>query len=73
MHKQRAEVLEKHGFPLLPHELWDFAKSYILNTPTIHTEAVRRRRKFKHISQWRGPLEITRKLSGTTFERVLLF
>ena len=29
---------------------------------------MRRRRKAKHICQWRGPLRITKKLSNTTFE-----
>jgi hypothetical protein len=36
--------------------------------PPSHSEAVRRRRKAKHICQWRGPLRIESKLSNTTFE-----
>jgi transposase-like protein len=61
----RAEVLNRHGRKLAALKVGDYVK--ILQPPS-HSEAVRRRRKAKHICQWRGPLKITTKLSNTTME-----
>ena len=47
-----------------------YVKIYI---PPSHTEAVRRRRKCKHIFQWRGPLQINKALSDTMFEMISFF
>jgi len=65
MRARRAEVLNKHGRVLKALKVGDYVKKFI---PPSHSEAVRRRRKAKHICQWRGPLRIESKLSNTTFE-----
>jgi hypothetical protein len=70
MRAERARVLNKHGRKLKALKVGDFVKIYV---PPSHSEAVRRRRKAKHICQWRGPLRITKKLSNTTFELVSHF
>jgi len=70
MRKLRADILNKRGRLLKPIKVGDHVKNYV---PPSHGEAVHRRRKAKHICQWRGPLVVTRKLSNTTFELVSYF
>ena len=65
MRARRAMVLNKRGRVLKALKVNDYVKIYV---PPSHAEAVRRRRKAKHICQWRGPLKITEKLSNTTFK-----
>jgi hypothetical protein len=63
--KRRADVLNKHGRELKALKVGDYVKIYV---PPSHGEAVRRRRKAKHICQWHSPLRLTKQLSNTTFE-----
>ena len=72
MRRQRAEVLNSHGRLLQPYVVGQYVKIYI-SLPPSHSEAVRRRRKCKHICQWRGPLQISKALSNTTFEMISFF
>jgi hypothetical protein len=65
MHQLRAVVLNKHGRVLKRLKIGDLVKIYV---PPSHGRAVRRRRKAKHICQWRGPLRIIKRLSNTTFD-----
>ena len=61
----RAKILNVRGRELKALKVGEYVKIYV---PPSHGEAVRRRRKAKHICQWRGPLKISRRLSNTTFE-----
>ena len=61
----RAAILNKCGRQFNALKVGDCVKNYV---PPSHAEAVRRRRKAKHICQWRGPLKIIEKVSGTTFK-----
>jgi hypothetical protein len=70
MYSRRDEVLNTHGRVLKALKVGDHVKIFI---PPSHSEAVRRRRKAKHICQWRGPLQIKSKLSNTIFELSLFF
>ena len=65
MRKLRADMLNEKGRLSKPFVVGDHVKIYV---PPSQGEAMRRRRKAKHICQWRGPLIITTKLSNTTFE-----
>ena len=65
MRQKRADILNKRGRLFKPFKIGDQVKIFV---PPSHGEAVRRRRKAKHICQWRGPLTINTKLSNTTFE-----
>ena len=70
MRQLRAAVLNKHGRVLKHLKIEDLVKIYV---PPNHGEAVRRRRKAKHICQWRGPLRIIKRISNTTFELASYF
>lgn len=59
-----ADVLNKHGRRLKQLVKGDYVKIY---APPSHKEAVDRRRKQKHIVQWRGPMLIEEKMSNTCF------
>ena len=59
-----ADALNKHGRRLKQLVKGDYVKIY---APPSHKEAVDRRRKQKHIVQWRGPMLIEEKMSNTCF------
>ena len=59
-----ASVLNKHGRVLKSLKVGDYVKIYL---PPGHHTAIKRNRKQKHMPQWRGPMEITEKLSPTRF------
>ena len=63
MRERRAATLNKRGRKLRELQVGDYVKMYI---PPGHVEAVRRKRKAKHIVQFRGPLRIDERPSGTT-------
>ena len=65
MRAKRAEILKSCGRELKSLKVGQYVKIYV---PPSQGEAVRRRRKAKHICQWRGPLQISKRLSNTTFE-----
>ena len=63
MRAERAAALNKRGRVLKPLEVGNYVKIY---APPSHEEALRRKRKAKHIHQFRGPLKILSKPSATT-------
>ena len=65
MRAERARILNSRGRELKSLKVGQYVKIYV---PPSQGEAVRRRRKAKHICQWRGPLQISKRLSNTTFE-----
>ena len=65
MRQVRSEHLNDHGRPLKPFMVGDHVKMYM---PPSHEEAQRRKRKAKHIVQFRGPLRIEKVLSSSTYE-----
>jgi hypothetical protein len=65
MRRVRALILNKRGRALKKLNKGDFVKHYV---PPSHEEARTRKRKAKHIVQFRGPLKIVGKPSETTFK-----
>ena len=64
MRRATAEHLNKTGRLLKQLKVGSYVKIY---APPSHEEAVRRKRKQKHICQFRGPLKIIERPSKTTF------
>ena len=64
MRRATAERLNKTGRLLKQLKVGSYVKIY---APPSHEEAVRRKRKQKHICQFRGPLKIIERPSETTF------
>jgi hypothetical protein len=65
MRELRARIYNERGRKLKALKVGDFVKIYV---PPSQGEAVRRRRKCKHICQWHGPLKLMKALSNMTFE-----
>ena len=62
--KITAEGLNSRGRLLKPLKVGDMVKIF---QPPSHAEAVRRRRKQKHMCPWTGPMKVTKKISGTHY------
>jgi hypothetical protein len=59
-----VQTMNKHGCVLKALRVGDHVKIY---APPGHTEAVKRRRKQKHMCQWKGPMVIIEKPSDRRF------
>jgi hypothetical protein len=65
--KLTADLLNQHGRKLRELKVGDHVKIF---APPGHKEAIKRDRKQKHMFQWKGPMHITEKNSGTQFVMV---